>query len=114
MSIWYIGSIHVTKNFFSKEPNPFKGIFILTVIQNECWPKGRKLKKLHQALHVEYGKVMIFYIFGSVIFVTVISATFSSIFHVIYMDKLKFDKQRAKRVYPVLEMLNNQVKGLTC
>ena len=37
----------------------------------------------------------------------------SSIFHVIYMRKLKSDKQRAKHVYPVLEMLNNKIKGLT-
>ena len=28
------------------------------------------------------------------------------------MGKLKSDKQRAKHVYPVLEMLNNKIKGL--
>ena len=55
-----------------------------------------------------YGLIHI----GSVISVTVIYVTFTSIFHVIYMRKLKSDKQRAKHVYPVLEMLNNEVKGL--
>ena len=47
-----------------------------------------------------------------VISVTVIYVTFSSISNVIYMGKFKFDKQRAKHVYPVLEMLNNKIKGL--
>ena len=28
------------------------------------------------------------------------------------MGKLKYDKQRAKHLYPVLEMLNNKIKGL--
>ena len=28
------------------------------------------------------------------------------------MGKLKSDKQRAKHVYPVLDMLNNKIKGL--
>ena len=36
----------------------------------------------------------------------------SPISHVIYMGKLKSDKQRGEHVYPVLEMLNNTIKGL--
>ena len=28
------------------------------------------------------------------------------------MGKMKSDKQRAKHVYPVLEMLSNKIKGL--
>ena len=28
------------------------------------------------------------------------------------MGKLKSDKQRSEHVYPVLEMLNNKIKGL--
>ena len=33
-------------------------------------------------------------------------------FPLIYMGKLKSDKQRGEHVYPVLEMLNNKIKGL--
>ena len=48
----------------------------------------------------------------SVISVTVIYVTFSSNPHVISMGRIKSDKQCGKHVYPVLEMLNNIIKGL--
>ena len=45
-------------------------------------------------------------------YVTVTYITFLPISHVIYMEKMKSDKQRGEHVYPVLEMLNNTIKGL--
>ena len=74
-----------------------------------CWPEVRKLKNRarHQNMaklwldtcwecHLRHGHLR----------------HISSIFHVICMGKLKSDKQRAKHVCPVLEMVNNNIKGL--